>query len=333
MANVFTAELKNPRAIKMKNSRYKFALIEIAKAEGITITLENVYPGSIYTHDILKARHNVLYSKDYPKIQKPSLLEEFANVDDVYLKRAPKGSLEGQANIRIKKSEHIEREVSHICPPVYDRAYVERSEFTITDLYNDIVSLMEWYTIATYLMRLIIFGTDALTTYSERLDWGYYREQRRKFRKCRYKFCLNMYAIEGDNIRGKSSRRADSRFCCEQCRKAEYEANKRFEDHGSYLPVKYYEPYTDEYIGDRYRNHEAPTTYEKIERQQAKRKVQSPVRFKEPKVKHGKVVVYKSLEEAEKAYENADFKGFSRRNFPIYSNKGPLNMPIKILGA
>lgn len=306
MTNSVATKLKNPRAIKLKNSRTTYALIEIAEAEGITITLENVYPGSIYTHKLIKARHNVLYSKDYPKVQKPSLLEQFANVDDVYLKRAPKGSLEGQADGLIKKSEHIEQEVSRICPPVYDRAYVERSEFTITDLYNDIVSMMEWYTIATYLMRLLIFGTDALSTYSNRLDWDYYREQRQKFRNCHYKFCLNMYAIEGDNVREERSKRSDSRFCCEQCRKADYDATKRYKEHGSYLPVDYYKPILSESVGDKVRKREVATSYEKIERQQSKKKAQSPVTLKEQVVKHGEIVVFKSLADAEKAGEVAE---------------------------
>ena len=73
------------------------ALIEIAEAEGIPITYENVYPGSVFVEKILKARHKPLYSKDFPKPKKPSILERFANVDDVYLKRAPKGSLEYDA--------------------------------------------------------------------------------------------------------------------------------------------------------------------------------------------------------------------------------------------
>lgn len=301
--------MTNSVTAKLKSTGTTPALIEIAEAKGIPITLENVYPESIYTHKILKARHNVLYSKEFPKVKKPSLLEQFANVDDVYLKRASDKTLEGQANVLIKQSEYIERELARINPPVYDRAYVERSEFTITDLYNDIVSLMEWYTIATYLMRLLIFGTDALSTYTERLEWDYYREQRRKFRKCHYKFCLNMYAIEGDNIRGARPKRTDSRFCCEQCRKADFEATSRYKKHGSYLPVDYYKPILSESVGDKIRKREVATTYENIERQQAKKKAQSPVALKEPIVKRGEVAVYKSLEEAEKAYEIADNTG------------------------
>ena len=73
-------------AAKMRASKTTFALIEYAKAEGITITYENVYPGSIYTHKILKAYHYVKTSEDMPKSKNPSILERFANVDYVPLK-------------------------------------------------------------------------------------------------------------------------------------------------------------------------------------------------------------------------------------------------------
>ena len=259
------------------------ALIEIAEAEGIPITYENVYPGSVFVEKILKARHKPLYSKDFPKPKKPSILERFANVDDVYLKRAPKGSLEYDALQRVKKSESTEQEKARMSPPETDRSYVERSDFTVQDLYNDIVSLMGWYSIAAYLMRLLIFGSAALSTYTDRLDWEYYRSERKKFRSCRYKYCLNMFSIEGDNIRQGNSKRTDSRYCCEQSRKADYEATERYKKHGSYLPVYFYVEQTAEHIGDTARMREVAKPLEAIERRNAKGIATSPMKGKQQK--------------------------------------------------
>ena len=228
----------------------------------------------------MKARHNPLYNKDFPKPKKPSILEPFANVDDVYLKRAPKGSLEYEALQLIKKSESSEQALARVNPPVTDRSYIERSDFTLHDLYNDIRSVMEWYSIATYLMRLLIFGNSALSTYSDRLDWDFYRSERKKFRSCRYKYCLNMFSIEGDNIRGDDAKRSDSRYCCETCRKADHDATKRYQQHGSYLPVYYYLEQTAEHISDTARLREVAKPLDAIDRRHAKGIATSPVKGK-----------------------------------------------------
>ncbi|MEY9976219.1 hypothetical protein [Lysinibacillus sp. RC79] len=265
-------------AAKMRASKTTFALIEYAKADGITITYENVYPGSIYTHKIIKAYHYVKFSDDITKVKKPSILECFANVDDVSLKRAPKGSLENEALQLIKQSESTDQLLARVNPPVTDCSYVERSDFTLQDLYNDIRSVMEWYKVATYLMRLLIFGSAALSTYTDRLDWDYYRSERKKFQSCRYKYCLNMFPIEGDNIRGDDPKRADSRYCCDICRKADHDATKRFQQHGSYLPVYFYLEQTSEHIGDEVRLREVARSIDAIEGRYAKGIATSPIK-------------------------------------------------------
>ncbi|WP_446937106.1 hypothetical protein [Lysinibacillus fusiformis] len=269
------------KAVAAKLRKLCRALIEIAEAEGIPITYENVYPGSVFTHKILKARHKPLYSKDFPKLKKPSILERFANVDEVYLKRAPKGSLEYEALQLIKQSESEEQALARVNSSVTDRSYVERSDFTLQDLYNDIRSVMEWYSIATYLMRLLIFGNSALVTYTDRLDWDYYRSERKKFRSCHYKYCLNMFPIEGDNIRQGDSKRTDSRYCCDTCRKADYDATERYKKHGSYLPVYFYVEQTAEHIGDTVRMREIAKPLEAIERRHAKGIATSPMKGKQ----------------------------------------------------
>ncbi|MEK4085149.1 hypothetical protein [Psychrobacillus sp. FSL K6-1415] len=276
------------------------------------ITLAELYPGSIYDNTenkLLRPQHRVIYSADFPKPKKPSILEQFANVEDVPLKRAPLTTLEGQANKLLLDAERMEQALARICPPVTDRAYVEKSDFTVTDLYNDIVSRMEW-TALRCLALISVFGIDALSTFETVLDWDYYREERKKWRGCRYKYCLNMYAVKGGNIRGESPKRSDSRYCSEGCRKAAYEAEERYRLHGSFLPVYYYTEQLADTVGDKTRTHEVACPSDKIDKQYAKGKVTSPIKTpRRMEYKGGKITEYKSLEEAKKAYEIGENKG------------------------
>lgn len=288
-----------PRARGTIFSRY-----EIAKKEGKSLALSDLYVGFIYGEKILKARHAVAYGGDLKKSNCPSHLEPFANVDDVYLKRAPSSSLEGMTREWSKLSEHMEREQLRANPPVYDRAYVERSHFTVTDLYNDIIADVEKAVFQFNIALFKTFGPSAILFFIYGMDWTYYREQRKKFRQCTHMFCLNMIAIEGGNIRNEKPRRKDSRYCCDACKKAHYDARRRFRDTGSYLIREYYAPDYDESVGDRMRRYEVAMSAEKIETQQAKLKTQSPVRFKRPDYQHGEVVTFTSLEDAKKAGGN-----------------------------
>lgn len=279
---------------------------EIAKAEGHSLALTDLYAGFIYAERILKARHRVAYGGSFQKSNNPSHLEVFANADDVYLKRASGTTLEGMAREFFKLSEHMEREQIKANPPVYDLAYVERAQFTIADLYNDIVSVLEFEAIYFNYAMLEAFGAPAIPFFVITLDWLKYREERRKFSRCTHMFCLNMFAIVDDNIHGEKSKRVDSRYCCDACRKAHHDAKRRFKENGSYLPIEYYAPIYEESVSDRTRRYEVASKAEKIEAQQAKRKIQSPVRFKRPDYEHGEVVTYSSLEDAEKAEEKRE---------------------------
>ncbi|QUG41308.1 hypothetical protein KD050_18845 [Psychrobacillus sp. INOP01] len=277
-----------------------------------TITLAELYPGSIYDNTenkLLRPQHQMIYSAEFPKSKKPSILEQFANVEDVLLKRAPTTTLEGQANKLILEAEHMEQLLARLYPPVTDRAYVENADFTVTDLYNDIVSRMEW-TALRCLVLISVFGIDALSTFDTVLYWDYYREERKKWRACRYKYCLNMFAVKGDNLRGERPKRYDCRYCSEACRKATYEAEERYKLHGSYLPVYYYTDQLADTVGDKTRKHEIACSSEKIDKQYAKGKVTSPMKTpKRTEYKGGKIMEYKSMEEAKIAYEIAGNKG------------------------
>ncbi|WP_409369895.1 hypothetical protein [Lysinibacillus sp. 38-6] len=313
------------KAVAAKLSKVGRALIEIAKAEGITITYENVYPGSIFTHKILTAYHHVKSSEDIPKSKSPSILERFANVDDVRLKTAKVTTLEGMAREFGKLAEHLERKSIRANPPVNDKAYVERSEFTITDLYNDLMSQIEW-SLLRYMALVSTFGFDALPFYSTVLDYSYYVQERKKFHRCKYMFCLNMFAIEEDNVRDAKSKRIDSRFCCGACRKASHDAKKRFIKTGSYLPVEYYSPLYNESIDDRYRLQEETQPGYVIESEIMKKKPMFKAQLKNEDYKHGKMVKYKTLAEAkqaqiiaEKVDKIAIYRDIIRRTNPYIS--------------
>lgn len=265
--------------------------------------------GTIYAEKILKPRHQPLYSAEFPRLKKPSLYEQYANVSDVALKMAPKNSLEGRGNKLILDAEREAQQRARLFPPVTDRAYVESADFTLPDLYNDIVSRMEW-TIVCYLIRWSVFGFSAISTYDSVLDWEYYRNERKKWRKCRYKYCLNMFAIKGDNIREQRAKRSDSRFCCGGCRLSADDADLRYEQHGSYLPVYFYVDRLSDSVNDDFQLHESAMTDYRIGKQIEKSKpVRHPNLRKKSSERHGKTVTFKTLEEAKKAYEMAENSG------------------------
>jgi len=207
--------------------------------------------------------------------------------------------LGGVAREFAKLSEHLDRKSIQANPPVNDRAYVERSEFTITDLYNDLMSRIEW-SLFRYMALVYTFGFDALPYYSTVLDYSYYVKQRKKFRRCKYMFCLNMFAIE-DNFRDAKSKRVDSRFCCDACRKASHESKKRFDKTGSYLPIEYYLPLYSESIDDRFRLREETQPSYKVETEIMKKKPMFKAKLKNESYKHGEMVKYKTLAEAKQA--------------------------------
>ncbi|EQB35260.1 hypothetical protein M948_19360 [Virgibacillus sp. CM-4] len=201
----------------------------------------------------LQAHHAVEYSTDFPKSTYTGL-ERFANVADVTLKRAPFNSLEGVANTLILNAQHTEQERIKANPPVYDRAYVERADYSIMSLYSDYKEEIE----------------------ADRATWADYQEERKKWRKCAHKFCLNMYPIDNANFKGKRAKRSDSRFCCETCKDAHHDAIKRYKETGSYLPRWYYMPALDDTVGDRTRRRDMPTETDSLEKEINKNR---PIRY------------------------------------------------------
>lgn len=163
----------------------------------------------------LKARHYVKYDgNNFPR-RAIDDLTQYTNVDDVTLKRAPINTLEGYANALLREAERKEQAEAKRTAKRYDRSYVEKADYTITSLYSDYKTEIER-------------GSKS---------WADYQQERKKWRRCKYKFCLNMFAIDKDNFIGMGARRSDSRFCCDECRKSQYTINSNLKQYDSYLPV------------------------------------------------------------------------------------------------
>lgn len=176
----------------------------------------------------LRARHKVIYDGKNFKYRRDALMTQYTNVDDITLKRAPLNTLEGVANQLLLDAERKEQGEARRQAKRYDRSYIEKADYSIMSLYSDLKTEIE-------------YGN---------MTWHDYRAERKKWRRCKYKFCLNMFPIDKNNFIGKKARRKDSRFCCDACRTAEHESNNRFLEHGSYLPVKVVEGRLSESVGD-----------------------------------------------------------------------------------
>lgn len=179
----------------------------------------------------LRVSHYVNYDGDNFAYRPDTDLTQYTNVDDITLKRAPADTLEGYANELLLEAERKEQADNMRQAKSYDRSYVERGDYSIMTLYSDYKDLIE----------------------AGEKDWTDYRQERKKWRRCRYKFCLNMFAIDKDNFIGMKARRSDSRYCCDQCRYDQHEANGRYERHGTYMHVKEVEGLQADSINDRER--------------------------------------------------------------------------------
>src|SRR5699024_1776250 len=163
---------------------------------------------------------------------------QYTNVDDITLKRAPRNTLERYANQLLIKSERKEQAEDRRQARRYDRSYVERGDYSVMSLYSDYKQMIE----------------------AGHKDWADYQAERRKWRRCKYKFCINVYPINKDNFLGKKARRNDSRYCCDKCRKAEDEIKRNMRKYGSYLPIHEIENEQADSVGDRER--ERTTAYD-----------------------------------------------------------------------
>ncbi|MDW0110444.1 hypothetical protein [Sporosarcina aquimarina] len=240
----------------------------------------------------LKAFHSVNYGGDFTQ-RKIEGCEQYANVTDMQLKRAPRTTQEGAARDMITMIERAEQSLIRANPPINCKGYVERADYSIMSLYSDYKDKIE-YGLA---------------------NWSDYRAERKKWCQCRYMYCLNMFPIERDNFKRKPAKRKDARYCCDDCRVAQKDADKRYKATGSYLPVYYYMPKLTETVNDEARLYESATAADEIERQIDKRKTERPVKMKRTDgggTRGGVIKKYKSLAEAEKGYAEQDRTGWTK---------------------
>lgn len=129
-----------------------------------------------------------------------------------------KKSLDIIAGIYDFVAENIEREkYKHYSRDQWaelERQYVHRADYTLPDLVDDLLTLLE----------------------QGKITREQYREVRRSYKPCKHRFCLNYY----------EQRRKDHAFCCEDCRKREHDAINEYErtskiyTAGTYLPPTAY---------------------------------------------------------------------------------------------
>lgn len=232
----------------------------------------------------MKAYHPVKYGGDFTQ-RKIEGLEAYANVCDVSLKRARSDSQEGAARDMIAMIERAEQIAIRANPPVYCRAYVERSDYPLTSFYDDYKTLIE----------------------RREATWSDYHAERKKWKHCAYKFCLNVFPKDKNNFKEWLAKRKDARYCDDQCKNGAHNAERSFDRTGSYMPEWYWLPRLSESVGDDIRKHEFTAESDKIEKRINKRK---PMRYAVIKddteeiarALSGGVTTFKSVEDAERAY-------------------------------
>lgn len=179
-------------------------------------------------------------SKDFPA-KKNDSLQSYANVPDDRLKRAPLHTLEAAGNLLNFNADyllkaHHEAAVRLRTRREWQRAeyeYVDKSDYNLRDLYDDLMERMD--------------ATENYITPEQ------YRQERKKWRQCRYYACDNYFPTEKSHMKsaafkrsGIEARRKDARYCCDECKKDQENALERLKKTGTLLPEYAYEYILDD---------------------------------------------------------------------------------------
>lgn len=166
-------------------------------------------------------------SKDFPA-KKYEGLQEFANVPDERLKRAPLHTAEAIGNLLNFNADYLlkaghEAAVKERTRKEWQKAeyeYVEKSAYNLRDLYDDLMERM-----------------DAAENYITAEE---YRKERRKWKQCGYYACDNYFPTTEDHMRshafnqsGLKFRRPNTKYCCSECRKDQENALARLNRTGT----------------------------------------------------------------------------------------------------
>jgi hypothetical protein len=207
--------------------------------------------------DRMKNRSKYVTSKEFPK-KKYTGLQEYSNVPDKYIKKAPLHTAEAIGNLLNYNADYLLKAQHELAVRERTRKewsrleyeYVEQSDYNLRDLYDDLMIRLDDP------VRPITFAE--------------YREERKKWRSCKYYACDNYFPIARDHMRshafrqtGMKAKRLDSIYCCEDCRKAQENALKRLGKTGTLLPEYAYEYILDDAREKRAKKEE-PIEQEKV---------------------------------------------------------------------
>lgn len=239
--------------------------------------------------DRIKTYRSFKASAEFPR-KVYNDLEALANPTEKELRLAPLHTQEGIANLLSFNAEYLERihkrdEIKRRSAAEWrkmERGHITRSDYTITDLYSDYKDMIEESTVI-FMLKLKIFGVAAWSCLGELVTWDDYRQERKKWRSCKHRFCLNVFPVERDNFKfsGKKRRR-DAKFCCDTCKYDEkyakecYEKTAKTLDNPTYLPDWFYEEVTEDWRQKRTVEREVAAPAHAIERQINKNK---PIRY------------------------------------------------------
>lgn len=186
----------------------------------------------------MKAAHKVKWNKEFPRRNYEGL-DRYANVSERALRKAPVNTLEGITNlidhniewlIREQKREEI-RTRSAKEWRLLERAYITKSRYTITDIYDDYKKLIE----------------------NKEATWSDYTEERKKWRTCKNKWCLNIFPVDRAHFKAddpyfqhvyRKAKNKHSKFCCDECRcefdkaLSQWEKTKKIYDNPTFLPQR-----------------------------------------------------------------------------------------------
>ncbi|PFP30127.1 hypothetical protein COJ96_06825 [Bacillus sp. AFS073361] len=214
-------------------------------------------------------------------IDKAGKMAPYANVEDEKVRKAPLTTQEGIGNLLDMNAEYLiraqKRNEIKTRPAAewrkLEREHVNKSDYTITDLYSDFKEIIEFNALR-YLALLKTFGMDALECYEEVIvTWADYREERKKWKRCKHRFCLCVFPIDADNFQGKKKRKRDAKYCCRTCNENEkysrdcYDRTKKILDNPTYLPDWFYGEVTEDWKRKLNVRNEFPMESKDIERQ------------------------------------------------------------------
>ncbi|MEM5003207.1 hypothetical protein [Priestia megaterium] len=193
--------------------------------------------------DIMRNTSPYKVSKDFPA-KKYDGLQAHANVPDDRLRKAPLYTQEGIGNLLTFNAEYLLRashqeEIANRTRKDWQRLeyeYVERSDFNLRDLHNDLL--------------------ERINEPGSGLTLKFYKKERKKWRNCGCYSCDNYFPTTKNHFKAQSrywtyknieDGRSNSLYCSKSCRKNQENALVRLQKTGTLLPETTYRYVLDDY--------------------------------------------------------------------------------------